>query len=231
MADADVLHRTTRTVHKRLVDALHDVHAFRHLAKDGVLAVERVEALAGGDEELAGVHILARARHGQQPLTAMLELLADLIVEESGLVAVKHAVDGGAARASGGGVTRLDDEVLDHLVEQAVVVVLDFAQLEEVLRRQRALFRVEVHCDIPAAGLQQHRHRAAAPRLKAAVLLPATSRQHAGAGVRSRGGGADGCDCGYDGCSPLHRWRQSLRTRLLDTAAGARRCSCWCLNL
>ena len=82
-----------------------------------------------------------------------------LILEKTRLVAEELAVDGVAAPARARGITGLHREVPRDAVEQAVVVVLDLAQLEEVLGRARALVAVQVDDHVALARLQKYRHR------------------------------------------------------------------------
>ena len=65
--------------------------------------------------------------HAQHPPLFVLQVRADLVLEEPGLLAIEDTAHRVAAAAGVGGVPRLRDEVALDIVEQAVVVVLDFA--------------------------------------------------------------------------------------------------------
>ena len=125
--DAYVLPGATGVVAVGLIDGVENVETLGDVAEDGVLAVQRVALVAGRDEELRGVQILASARHGHRALGLVLEPGSNLVLEETRLVAEELAVDGVAAPARARGVTGLHCEVPRDAVEQAVVVVLDLA--------------------------------------------------------------------------------------------------------
>src|SRR5258708_24703821 len=95
-----------------LAEAVDDLHAAAHTAKDAVLAVE-VGGGAEGDEELGAVGVAAGVGHGEDAGAVMREgERARLVVE---LVA-------GAACARAGGVAALGHEAADDAVEGGAVV-------------------------------------------------------------------------------------------------------------
>ena len=162
--DPYVLPRPPPVVAEGLVYPLHRVDALGDLAEDGVLPVEAVQVVVRRDVELGGVQVLARVRHGDRPPLRVpspeVEVLppGDLVLEVPRLVAVEDAVDGAPAPPRPGGVPRLHDEVLLHVVKEAVVVVLDLAELEKVLAREGGVLGEEVDDDVPLGGLQEDRH-------------------------------------------------------------------------
>lgn len=82
----------------------------------------------------------------------------DLHVEGFRLFAVQPAEDGLSTGALAGWIARLRDGILLHRMEQAKVVILHFAQLQEVLRRQRALFTIQIDSEVSDGGFDDHRH-------------------------------------------------------------------------
>lgn len=81
----------------------------------------------------------------------MFQIEVDLVGEESGLVAVDELVEGVAAGTGTGRVACLREEVVVDRVKEAAVVVLDFAEFEEVFGRDWALRCVEVDHDVAEA--------------------------------------------------------------------------------
>ena len=79
-------------------------------------------------------------------------------VEEPGLVAVEAPEDGLAAAPRALGVAGLGHEPRLHIVEEAEVVELDLAQLQEVPAELGPRRRVEVHGDGPDRRLDDDRH-------------------------------------------------------------------------
>ena len=88
--------------------------------------------------------ILARARHGQRAALLVRQLGTDFVVEKARLLAKENAAERHAATARAGGVARLRNEILVDIVKEHVIVVLELAQLEEILARLGALVDVQV---------------------------------------------------------------------------------------
>lgn len=82
----------------------------------------------------------------------------DLHVEGFRLLAVQPAEYGLSTGAFAGWIASLRDRILLHRMEQAEVVILHFAQLQEVLRCQRPLFAVQIDSEVSDGGFDDHRH-------------------------------------------------------------------------
>lgn len=128
-----------------LIYAVHDVQAFGHLAKHRFALVQGVDVVSAGDVERARVQVRSCASAADSAFATVFQLRRYLVVEEPRLVAVEkpvrsrrrgvsgrlgacsqlHALeDAVTALAGAGGVSALYDEVLLHVEEDAVVVVL-----------------------------------------------------------------------------------------------------------
>lgn len=92
--------------------------------------------------------ILARARHGQRAALLVRQFGTNFVVEKARLLAKEHAAERHAAAARAGGVARLRNEILVDIVKEHVIVVLELAQLDEILARLGALFDVQVEHEI-----------------------------------------------------------------------------------
>src|SRR6185312_499971 len=123
-----------------LPDLVDMLHARRHLAPHGVLAVEEVGVLEA-DEELAAraVRIVgARHRHG----AAAVRLLAEL-----GRQALAHAAHAGAV-----GIAGLRHEAVDHAMEHDAIVLALARQLLDL--RDVLWGKVRAHLDRDSAVLE-----------------------------------------------------------------------------
>mmetsp|Transcript_92684 Transcript_92684/g.239329 ORF Transcript_92684/g.239329 Transcript_92684/m.239329 type:complete len:309 (+) Transcript_92684:391-1317(+) len=162
--DPDSLERRTLVVD-------HDhVHSLQHLmplcdsAEDGVLAVEVLHFVAERHVELRPVVVRLLICHGHSTQDVVLELRGDLILEVLLSPIGQLGVDGHAARARVRRVAGLRDEVLLHRVEEAVVVVLQLAQLDEVRARLWSMVNLEVDDQVANGRLEEHRHPHLSPR-------------------------------------------------------------------
>lgn len=106
---------------------LHDAHAARDPAKDGVLAVQPRRGRQR-DEELTAVGVGPGVGHGQDPRARVLEVLPDLVLE---LVAINRR----AAPARASRVAALDHKVANHPVKHGAVVVAPRRERAKVFAR------------------------------------------------------------------------------------------------
>lgn len=83
---------------------------------------------------------------------------------------MKELVHGIASGAGSGWVPGVCQEISLHLVEEATVVVLDLAELEEVVGGEGALLCVQIHHDVAHARDDQNRHPGRGPAVCAAPL-------------------------------------------------------------
>lgn len=77
-------------------------------------------------------------------------------------------------------------------MEQTPIVVLHFAELEEVLGGERAPVGVEIHLDVAHAGDDEHRHLLYLPA--SALSYRTAAKQRLGEEEASAGAG---CFCGF----------------------------------
>ena len=116
------------------------LHAFGHLAPDGVLAVEEA-AIVEADEELAvGAVGILRARHGGGAADVR---LSGEFGRKIGLV--------GAAHAGAGRIAALRHEAVDDAVEDDVVVKALLGQLADPLDMLRGEIGAKPDDDVAAA--------------------------------------------------------------------------------
>src|SRR5688572_4670866 len=121
-----------------LLDAVHVLHAARHLAEDGVAAVE-VRRVAVADVELAarGIRVLAaRHRHRAAHVLVLVELGGDGIAGAAGAVTL--------------GVAALDHEVGHHAMEGEPVVEALLGVGDEIVHRLGRVGGKELHADLVA---------------------------------------------------------------------------------
>lgn len=114
-----------------LFDLVDDIHAFGHLAEDGMYFVE-MRLRCVGDEELAAPGVLAGVGHGERSdrmlVGVEVGLALDLITRASG----PHPRVIGIL---GQGIAPLDHEVGDDPMKSGAIVELTVRQLLEILHR------------------------------------------------------------------------------------------------
>ena len=159
MFDSDVLIWSTLRVTISLVDLFEDLKPLSYLPDDRVPLVHLMcEAFTRkSDEERGGIHVGTPIRHGHEAPPVEDTFGRELIIKVPFLrSSTCQAPDGAAPAPCVSGVTTLGDVVLLDIIHECVVIVLDLAKLQEVLRGPRALLGVQVHHQIPQRGLQQH---------------------------------------------------------------------------
>src|SRR5437870_13369189 len=135
--DHDVLDRTVAPARRLRLDRVDRVHAVRHAAEHGVLAVEPRRGVGRDDEELAAVGVRPRVRHRQRAAHHL--LVVDLVLERVA----------GAAGPRALGAAALDHEVADHAVEDQPVVEAVAGELAEVADRLRRVVVEQLQADRP----------------------------------------------------------------------------------
>lgn len=95
-----------------------------------------------------------RNQTGDRVFDLRLALRLEISLERS----VQIAVDRFSASPRSRRIPGLGDEVVADRVEQVVVVVLDFAQFQEVKTGSRTMFQVEIYRDIAQGRFDNHRH-------------------------------------------------------------------------
>ena len=126
-----------------LFNGIDHVLAARHVAEDGVLAVE-VRLGGSRDEELAAVRVGAGVGHREDARLVRERIALDLVVE---LVP-------GAAATRARGIARLHHKPLNDAVKRRAVIEALVGEEGEVVDGVRGVLRIELELDGALAGLQ-----------------------------------------------------------------------------
>mmetsp|Transcript_13790 Transcript_13790/g.26294 ORF Transcript_13790/g.26294 Transcript_13790/m.26294 type:complete len:244 (+) Transcript_13790:238-969(+) len=127
------------------LDRLEHIHAFRQPPEDRVLVVEPWTRNRS-DEKLRPIRVRPRVRHAQHPRTVVAQVAMELVFEFT----PPDALSTGTVSE---GVTSLHHEILDHAVEDGLVVVAILRVRHEVLHRLRALLREEHERHVAHGGV------------------------------------------------------------------------------
>ena len=115
-----------------------------HLAKHSMSAIQVAEILPQRYEELRGQQPTAVVHHGDGAQFPVFDPRSHLGLEETVVLSLEGGPQALSLVPRSAGVAGLGYEVSLHGVEETEVVVLDFAELEEVEAAARPLFRVQV---------------------------------------------------------------------------------------
>jgi len=133
-------------------DLIDHIHALRHLAEGGVLAVEELAVLMHDEELAAGGVGGLRSGHGQNAALVR-EVVLHAVELEFALDAVA-----GTAHAGAVGAAALDHEAGDDPVEDEAVVKALVRKGDEVAHALRRLFGIELGDDLAAVFHGERHH-------------------------------------------------------------------------
>ena len=128
-----------------LPDRIDHIHSLDHLAEHRVLSVQ-VWLGRVGDEELAAVGARPRIGHGDETRAVLQGIALAFILE---LVT-------GAAPARARGIAPLDDEIIDHAVEDNTVVKALLCQEDEIVHRLGRVLGIEFKDNRALCRLDRH---------------------------------------------------------------------------
>jgi hypothetical protein len=111
-----------------LLDLVNDIHAFRHLAEDGMDLVE-VGLRRMGDEELAATGVLAGMRHGECPRGVLVSVQVGLALD---FVPRPPGADPRVPGLLGERIPTLNHEVRDDAVEPGSIIEFAIRQFLEI---------------------------------------------------------------------------------------------------
>jgi len=129
-----VLIRSLISIANGLVKFENHLQSFCYLSEHAVFIVQGLQLRSQRDEELGAQHVVPTIHHGQQTYTAVFDLWHLLGLVVTGLLAQYDSVNALSALPGAGGIAGLRDEVGLHRVEEVPIVVLKFAQFQEIPR-------------------------------------------------------------------------------------------------
>ena len=120
-----------------LGDCVDHIHAVGHFSKNGVFSIQ-VGLRGMGDEKLAAIGVWTGISHGDHP---------GFVLKRVAINLVRKFITGATA-ARAGGVSTLDDEIIDYPVETNPVVVAILGQEDKIVNRDGCVFGIEFQFDI-----------------------------------------------------------------------------------